>query len=131
MLYIIKGRVTDSEAHQEACRVGDLEWRLADCYENPSVSYDYLTLEELVYDNPGKPMVFVIDGYEPQPSESPESRLAIMTGARNRYAKELAENEKTMLSTQTAMIEALFWLENGELKAAKSVLKAAIEKVSE
>lgn len=57
-MYIVKGRVTDPEAHNDLCRVGDIEWRLVDDPDNPSYSYDYLTLEELVYDNEGLPMVY-------------------------------------------------------------------------
>ena len=58
-MYIIKARVTDPDAHKEPCRVGDIEWRLVDDPDNPSYSYDYLTLEDLLYDNPGLPMVYV------------------------------------------------------------------------
>ena len=60
-MYIVKGRVTDPEAYKEPCRVGDIEWRLIDDPDRPSYSYDYLTLEDLIYDNPGLPMVYVDD----------------------------------------------------------------------
>ena len=60
-MYIVKGRVTDPEAHKEPCRVGDIEWRLIDDPDRPSYSYDYLTLEELIYDNPNLPMVYIND----------------------------------------------------------------------
>jgi hypothetical protein len=60
-MYIVKGRVTDPEAHKEPCRVGDIEWRLMDDPLLPSYSYDYLTLEDLIYDNAGLPMVFYDD----------------------------------------------------------------------
>ena len=60
-MYIVKGRVTDPEAHNEPCRVGDIEWRLVDDPLLPSYSYDYLTLEDLIYDNAGLPMVFCDD----------------------------------------------------------------------
>jgi hypothetical protein len=60
-MYIVRGRVTDPEAHKEPCRVGDIEWRLADDPTHPSYSYDYLTLEDLIYDNAGLLMVFYDD----------------------------------------------------------------------
>jgi hypothetical protein len=60
-MYIVKGRVTDPEAHKEPCRVGDIEWRLMDDPILPSYSYDYLTLEGLIYDNAGLLMVFYDD----------------------------------------------------------------------
>ena len=60
-MYIIKARVTDPDAYDEPCQVGDIEWRLVDDPDNPSYSYDYLTLEDLIYDNAGLPMVFYDD----------------------------------------------------------------------
>ena len=60
-MYIIKARVTDPDAHREPCRVGDIEWRLMDDPLLPSYSYDYLTLEDLIYDNAGLPIVFYDD----------------------------------------------------------------------
>ena len=60
-MYIVKGRVTDPEAHKEPCRVGDIEWRLMDDPLLPSYSYDYLTLEDLIYENAGLLMVFYDD----------------------------------------------------------------------
>jgi len=60
-MYILKGRVTDPNAYNQPCRVGDIEWRLADDPTHPSYSYDYLTLEDLIYDNPNLPMVYIYD----------------------------------------------------------------------
>ena len=57
-MYIVKGKVTDPEAHNEPCYVGQIEWRLVDDPDNPSYSCDYLTLEDLVLDNEGLPMVY-------------------------------------------------------------------------
>jgi len=60
-MYIVKGRVTDPDAYNKPCRVGDREWRLIDDPVNPGCSFDYLTLEELLYDNVGLPVVFCDD----------------------------------------------------------------------
>ena len=60
-MYIIKARVTDPEYHDEPCRVGDIEWRLMDCPVFPSSCTYYLTLEDIMYDNAGLPMVFYDD----------------------------------------------------------------------
>ena len=58
-MYIIMGLVTDPDVHEKPCTVGDLEWRLMDDPECPSYSYDYLSLEDLLFDNPNLPMVYV------------------------------------------------------------------------
>jgi hypothetical protein len=58
-MYIVMGLVSDPDAHDLPCTLGDIEWRLVDDPDNPSYSYDYLSLESLLFDNPNLPMVYV------------------------------------------------------------------------
>ena len=58
--WIVKGTVTDAEAHDYKASVGETEWRFCDSRpENLGLSFDYLSIEQGIKDL--SPAIFIVE----------------------------------------------------------------------